>query len=78
MLPVDKMDHINHGSNLEGAGVSYDLLTALEKGTRLPCPSTCSHTVYVKLMLACWHIASHQRPTFATLCQDIEQILKEY
>lgn len=57
---------------------STELLAALERGTRLPCPSTCPQTIYVKLMYPCWHLQSHQRPDFATLCKDIKDLLAQY
>lgn len=69
----------NNGSEI---GIEEDggseLLTALERGVRLPCPSTCPQTVYVKLMYPCWHLQSHERPDFATLCQEIRQLLTDY
>ncbi|XP_076165135.1 tyrosine-protein kinase hopscotch isoform X1 [Ptiloglossa arizonensis] len=57
---------------------STELLAALERGTRLPCPSTCPQTIYVKLMYPCWHLQSHQRPDFVTLCKDIRDLLAQY
>ncbi|KAF3422404.1 hypothetical protein E2986_02653 [Frieseomelitta varia] len=57
---------------------STELLAALERGTRLPCPSTCPQAIYVKLMYPCWHLQSHQRPDFATLCKDIKDLLAQY
>ncbi|XP_017885743.1 tyrosine-protein kinase hopscotch [Ceratina calcarata] len=55
-----------------------ELLAALERGTRLPCPLTCPQAIYVKLMYPCWHLESHQRPDFATLCRDIRELLAQY
>ncbi|CAK9814452.1 Tyrosine-protein kinase hopscotch [Anthophora quadrimaculata] len=57
---------------------STELLAALERGTRLPCPSTCPQAIYVKLMYPCWHLQSHQRPDFASLCKDIRDLLAQY
>ncbi|XP_034184944.2 tyrosine-protein kinase hopscotch isoform X1 [Osmia lignaria lignaria] len=57
---------------------STELLAALERGTRLPCPSTCPQAIYIKLMYPCWHLQSHQRPDFATLCNDIRDLLAQY
>ncbi|XP_003706470.2 tyrosine-protein kinase hopscotch isoform X1 [Megachile rotundata] len=57
---------------------STELLAALERGTRLPCPSTCPQAIYIKLMYPCWHLQSHQRPDFATLCKDIRDLLLQY
>ncbi|XP_033329190.1 tyrosine-protein kinase hopscotch isoform X1 [Megalopta genalis] len=57
---------------------STELLAALERGTRLPCPSTCPQAIYVKIMYPCWHLQSHQRPDFASLCKDIRDLLDEY
>ncbi|XP_034935206.1 tyrosine-protein kinase hopscotch [Chelonus insularis] len=57
---------------------SAELLAALERGSRLPCPPNCPQTVYVKLMYPCWHLESHQRPDFATLCNDIRDLINQY
>ncbi|XP_029033401.1 tyrosine-protein kinase hopscotch isoform X4 [Osmia bicornis bicornis] len=57
---------------------STELLAALERGTRLPCPSTCPQAIYIKLMYPCWHLQSHQRPDFAALCNDIRDLLAQY
>ncbi|XP_015116546.1 tyrosine-protein kinase hopscotch [Diachasma alloeum] len=57
---------------------SAELLEALERGTRLPCPPNCPQTVYVKLMYPCWHLHSHQRPDFAMLCNDIRDLMGQY
>lgn len=57
---------------------SAELLEALERGARLPCPPTCPQAVYVKLMYPCWHLHSHQRPDFSTLCNDIKDLLTQY
>ncbi|XP_076665720.1 tyrosine-protein kinase hopscotch isoform X1 [Andrena cerasifolii] len=56
---------------------STELLAALERGTRLPCPSTCPQAIYVKIMYPCWQLQSHQRPDFATLCKDIRDLLAQ-
>ncbi|XP_012288894.1 tyrosine-protein kinase hopscotch [Orussus abietinus] len=59
----------------EGTG---ELLAALERGARLPCPPTCPQAVYVKLMYPCWHLDSHRRPNFSTLCKDIADLMTQY
>lgn len=59
-------------------GSSAELLSALEQGARLPCPSKCPQVVYVKLMYPCWNLQSQLRPKFSTLCQDIQELLSEY
>ncbi|GLH06136.1 Tyrosine-protein kinase Abl [Gryllus bimaculatus] len=48
------------------------LLVALERGVRLPCPPTCEQSVYARLMCPCWQADMHARPTFTQLCQEIE------
>lgn len=75
-LPALELDREN-GRGLDDE-YCFKLLNALEQGARLPCPTTCPQEVYVKLMYPCWHLESHQRPDFATLCQDIQQLLNEY
>ncbi|XP_014296943.1 tyrosine-protein kinase hopscotch [Microplitis demolitor] len=55
-----------------------ELLAALERGIRLPCPPNCPQTVYVKLMYPCWHLQSHQRPDFAMLCSEIHDLISQY
>lgn len=57
---------------------SAELLAALERGSRLPCPPTCPQQIYVKLMYPCWHLHSHKRPDFASLCRDIRELLNHY
>lgn len=57
---------------------SAQLLAALETGTRLPCPINCPQTVYVKIMYPCWHLHSHHRPDFATLCNDVRDLIGQY
>ncbi|XP_020283323.1 tyrosine-protein kinase JAK2 [Pseudomyrmex gracilis] len=57
---------------------SVELLSALESGARLPCPPTCPQEIYTKLMYPCWNIQSHERPDFATLCRQIQNLLTKY
>lgn len=57
---------------------SAELLSALESGARLPCPPTCPQEIYTKLMYPCWNIQSHERPDFATLCRQIQNLLTKY
>lgn len=64
-------------NNLEGEG-GADLLKALERGARLPCPNSCPQEFYVKIMYPCWNLESHLRPDFAKLCQDIQALIDEY
>lgn len=66
---------VGDGGNSEG---SAELLAALEQGSRLPCPPTCPQDVYVKLMYPCWHLHSHERPDFSTLCINIRDLLSQY
>ncbi|XP_014602066.1 PREDICTED: tyrosine-protein kinase hopscotch isoform X2 [Polistes canadensis] len=55
-----------------------ELLAALERGSRLPCPPTCPQNIYVKLIYPCWHLQSHKRPNFASLCRNIREFLNHY
>ncbi|KAK0071720.1 hypothetical protein PV326_000934, partial [Microctonus aethiopoides] len=66
----------DNGENEEESGI--ELLDALERGTRLPCPPSCPQIVYVKLMHPCWQLQSNQRPDFATLCCSIRELLNQY
>lgn len=66
----------DNGENEEESGV--ELLDALERGTRLPCPPSCPQIVYVKLMHPCWQLQSNQRPDFATLCCSIRELMNHY
>lgn len=54
------------------------LVAALERGARLPCPELCPPEIYQRLMHSCWNMKSHERPTFATLCTDINELLQKY
>lgn len=63
--------------NLEGEG-GANLLKALERGARLPCPPSCPQEFYVKIMYPCWNLESHLRPDFAKLCKDIQALINEY
>ena len=71
-LPEFLNNQDNSKQNEEG---SADLLKALERGARLPCPATCPQEVYVKIMYPCWNLESHNRPHFAKLCNDIRDLL---
>lgn len=55
-----------------------ELLSALERGTRLGCPSSCPQEVYVNLMRPCWNLQSHERPSFTKLRATISELLKRY
>jgi len=48
-----------------------ELFGALESGIRLNCPEKCPAEVY-QIMLECWRLDSHQRPTFTQLKSAIE------
>ena len=54
-----------------------DLSNALKRG-RLPCPGNCPQEIHRKLMLSCWQLSSHKRSIFATLREDIEELLHNY
>ncbi|XP_014205005.1 tyrosine-protein kinase hopscotch [Copidosoma floridanum] len=56
--------------------LSTEIIAALERGARLPCPVTCPQDVYVKIMYPCWHMQSNQRPDFAKLCTDIKELIE--
>lgn len=54
------------------------LVAPLQRGIRLPCPPKCPQEVYRHLMYPCWNLESHKRPSFATLCRSIEELLNKY
>ncbi|KAK2578134.1 hypothetical protein KPH14_012606 [Odynerus spinipes] len=70
--------HEISGSEIGIEEGSAELLAALERGSRLPCPPTCPQQIYVKLMYPCWQLHSHERPDFASLCKDIRELLNHY
>ena len=51
-----------------------DLLAALERGYRMPCPPLCPESVY-SIMLACWHHDPHHRTEFAQLFDALQAAL---
>lgn len=67
----------NNTTDIEEEG-SAQLLAALERGARLPCPPTCPQVIYVKLIYPCWHLHSHQRPDFSTICSEIRDLMNQY
>ena len=68
----------NNSNGVSEEESSAELLAAIQRGTRLPCPPTCPEAVYLKLMYPCWHLQSHQRPRFSTLCSAINDLIVEY
>ena len=46
--------------------VNENILTSIEEGYRLSCPTDCPRSLY-DLMLKCWRINPVERPTFETL-----------
>ncbi|XP_033221595.1 tyrosine-protein kinase hopscotch isoform X2 [Belonocnema kinseyi] len=65
----------NKPSEEEG---SAELWAALERGTRLPCPPNCPSEIYSRLMNSCWAWDSHHRPEFASLCNEIRDLIAYY
>lgn len=61
-----------YGDNLN------DLIKAVEHGIRLPCPDGLALEVYRQIMYPCWNKDSHERPSFSTLCQRIQELLQNY
>ncbi|XP_050456065.1 tyrosine-protein kinase hopscotch [Cataglyphis hispanica] len=61
-----------YGDNLN------DLIKALEHGIRLPCPDGLALEVYRQIIYPCWNKDSHERPSFSTLCQRIQELLQNY
>eukprot|EP00039_Didymoeca_costata_P022212 m.3995 g.3995 ORF g.3995 m.3995 type:complete len:586 (-) comp2874_c0_seq1:954-2711(-) len=56
---------------------SKDVLTKLEEGYRMDCPSGCNKGLY-KLMYSCWAIRAEDRPKFAELKVGLEKLLDEH
>ncbi|XP_017658572.1 tyrosine-protein kinase Fes/Fps isoform X2 [Nannospalax galili] len=49
----------------------------VEKGGRLPCPDLCPDAVF-RLMEQCWAYEPGQRPSFSTICQELQSIRKRH
>lgn len=49
----------------------HQVIQMLDKGYRLPQPPTCPAPLY-QLMLQCWSAEAGGRPTFETLCEQLE------
>ncbi|XP_040291042.1 tyrosine-protein kinase HCK [Bufo bufo] len=45
---------------------NLEVITALERGYRMPCPTNCPQALY-NIMLQCWQQSPEQRPTFEYL-----------
>ncbi|XP_051167397.1 tyrosine-protein kinase hopscotch [Leptopilina boulardi] len=75
-LPDESIGQNKHegGKSSEEEG-SAELLAALEKGMRLPCPPKCPAEIYARLMNPCWAWDSHNRPDFLTLCNEIKDLI---
>jgi hypothetical protein len=54
------------------------LLHALQTGARFPCPPMCPQAVYIRIVYPCWHANPHERPTFATLVLETQDLLTQY
>ncbi|XP_040187416.1 tyrosine-protein kinase HCK [Rana temporaria] len=52
---------------------NLEVITALERGYRMPCPANCPRELY-NIMLECWQQAPEQRPTF----EYLQGILEDY
>uniref|UniRef100_W5MD10 Tyrosine-protein kinase n=1 Tax=Lepisosteus oculatus TaxID=7918 RepID=W5MD10_LEPOC len=64
---------ITHGKLPYDGMSNRDVLEALGKGYRLPCPARCSQTIY-KIMLSCWNKVSTNRPSFHALRSQLDTI----
>lgn len=64
--------------DIEGKNLAATLVAAYERGVRLPCPPMCPAEVYRQLMHPCWNMNSRKRPSFTTLRECIEELLKKY
>ncbi len=51
-----------------------DVLAALERGYRLPCPANCSDAMY-HVMLGCWRADPHTRPHFTVILDQLNTVL---
>lgn len=49
----------------------YQVVQQLDDGYRLPQPETCPAPLY-KMMLECWSAEADERPTFESLCKELE------
>lgn len=52
---------------------NLEVITALERGYRMPCPTNCPRELY-NIMLECWQQAPEQRPTF----EYLQGVLEDY
>ncbi|KAI4469186.1 tyrosine-protein kinase hopscotch [Holotrichia oblita] len=52
------------------------LLKALQSGARYPCPSMCKQAIYASIIHPCWEYDPHTRPTFTSICDQIELQMK--
>ncbi len=53
-----------------------DLLDAIEKGYRLPCPNSCPEDVY-SIMLSCWKFEPAERPEFGTMLGNLQEAARQ-
>ena len=53
-----------------------EVLAAVEKGYRMPCPESCPDKLY-KIMMNCWNGSDLDRPTFETLKWTLEDFYSE-
>lgn len=50
------------------------LLKILESGIRLPCPTMCPQSIYVRILYPCWDKDPYSRPTFSQLGLIIDEM----
>ncbi|KAK9719328.1 Protein tyrosine and serine/threonine kinase [Popillia japonica] len=66
---------VSDGKKVEGQE-QQALLKALQSGARYPCPSMCKQAIYASIIHPCWEYDPHARPTFTTICDQIQLQMK--
>ncbi|KAM4692018.1 tyrosine-protein kinase HCK [Rhinophrynus dorsalis] len=65
------MEIITYGRTPYPGMSNLEVITALERGYRMPCPQNCPQELY-NIMLQCWQHNAEQRPTFEYLQSILE------
>ena len=51
-----------------------EMLTKLDAGYRMPCPTGCPERLYTIIIKKCWRKNADRRPTFVIICESLKQI----